>query len=74
MQQEPRENIKISMPVLSPQAAYTLSNWLFELAHEIDFYYSDEIRSYQQWLDNEREGILQTSTNTFESADGNINF
>lgn len=55
MKQTAEEEIKISVPMLSPKEAYTLSNWLSALAHEFDLYYSDEIYSHMQRLHNERE-------------------
>jgi len=50
-----RQDVRFKMPMLSPAAAYALSSWLFNLAHEIDLYYGDEIRSYQRWRDDEQE-------------------
>jgi len=72
MKQARREAVKISMPVLSPKAAYTLSNWLFGLAQETDLYYADEIRSHMQRLDNERERKLDKEYT--ERLDDDIDF
>ena len=55
MKQTGEEEIKIPVPNLTPKEAYVLSNWLFALAHEIDHYYGDEIRSHMHRLDDERE-------------------
>ncbi len=38
--------IRLVMPDLSPRAAYALSQWMNELAHQIADYYADEIRTH----------------------------
>ncbi len=54
-----KQNISIKMPMLSPEAAYALSEWLFELAQEVDLYYGDEIRSYRQEFDDDNNRCLR---------------
>ena len=49
--------ISIPMADLSPEAATALSDWLFNLAHEVDSHYGDLIRSYQLRLDQEEAEI-----------------
>ena len=46
-------HIDIPMPALSPEAAYALSAWIACIAHEVDLYYGDEIRSYLAQQDQE---------------------
>lgn len=66
-------HVEIPTPVLSPEAAYTLSNWLHELAHEVEFHYGAEIRSYMQWLENQRER-KSSGVNNVEFFDDEIDF
>jgi hypothetical protein len=40
------EKISITMPDLSPEAAYALADWIATIAHEVDLHYGDHIRSY----------------------------
>ena len=54
-----KQNISIKMPMLSPEAAYALSEWLFELAQEVDLYYGDEIRSHRQEFDDDNNRCLR---------------
>ena len=64
---------EIPTPILSPEAAYTLFNWLNELAHEVEFHYGAEIRSYLQWLDNQRDR-KNSGVNDVEFFDDEIDF
>jgi hypothetical protein len=38
--------IRLLMPDLSPSAAYAVSLWINELAHQVETYYADEIRTH----------------------------
>ena len=38
--------IKLIMPDLSPKAAYAFSQWMSELARQVEDHYTDEIRSH----------------------------
>lgn len=49
--------ISISMPDLSPEAAYVLTEWLEILTHEVNLYYADLIRSYMASCEQEEIAI-----------------
>ncbi len=51
-----KTQITIPLPPvpLPAEVAYTLSGWLYGLAHEFDMAYQDEIRSHMEWLDEQR--------------------
>jgi len=53
----PERHIRITMPDLSPEAAYALSDWIAEIAHEVDLYYGDQIRSYLARCDEEMAAL-----------------
>jgi hypothetical protein len=53
------ENISIPVPDLSPEAACALADRIETLAHEVDLYYGDQIRSYLQTLDRKQLDIEQ---------------
>ena len=42
-------------PPLTPSQAVMLTDWLWALAHEVELYYVDEIRSHQQAEAYQRE-------------------
>jgi hypothetical protein len=69
MKNKPDINRKLPSLNLAPEVAYTLSNWLFGLAHDFDMRYRDEIRSHMLWLDKLRNGPEDNSLD-----DDDINF
>lgn len=48
-----RHKPNITLPDLSPQAAFALVCWLECFCHDVSLYYSDEVRSELQRQDNE---------------------
>jgi len=43
-----KRKITLRLPDLSPEAAYVVSGLVEDLAHKVDLYYADEIRSLLQ--------------------------
>lgn len=50
-----RNHPNITLPDLTPQAAFALVCWLECFTHEVSLYYSDEVRSELQRRDDEVE-------------------
>lgn len=61
-------NIVIPMPDLSPEAAFALTDWMSRIAHEVDMYYGDHIRSYMERCDREAAEIEEEIQRLRESG------
>jgi len=48
-----RNYLNITLPDLTPHAAFALVCWLESFTHEVSLYYSDEVRSELQRRDDE---------------------
>ncbi len=62
---KPKPTLSITLPDLSPQAAYALVCWLEGFTHEVSLYYSDEVRSELNRRDREHDEAFDDETIPF---------
>ena len=48
MKRRQTDKLNVTLPTLPPDQVLVVTDWLFALAHELELYYADEIRSRRQ--------------------------
>lgn len=64
-----KNKITLTLPDLSPKAAYALSTLMEDLNHKVDLYYANEIRSLLRMRDREAEEMAEIEQEILEQQE-----